>query len=143
MPVRFDDVHEGDAIPELRKQTSTETLVRFAGATGDFYQIHYDRPFAERSGLPDVILHGYLKKAYLAEAVVTWVGDLRRLRKLAAQYRGIDLPDRPGQPQSFTVRGTVKRKWIEDGQKLVELELQGVDGGGTVTTPGSAIVVLD
>ena len=66
MAPRFADVKEGDSIPELSKQATTQDLVKFAGATGDFYQIHYDREFAEKTGLPDVILHGFLKKAYLA-----------------------------------------------------------------------------
>jgi len=143
MAVKFDDVREGDTIPELRKEATTQTLVKFAGATGDFYQIHYDREFAQKSGLPDVILHGFLKKAYLAQAVIDWAGGPGKLRKLSAQYRGIDLPSRPDATQAFTVRGTVTRKWEEDGRKLVELELQGVDTNGNLTTPGSATVALD
>lgn len=143
MAPKFDEVKEGDTIPELRKEATTQTLVKFAGATGDFYQIHYDREFAEQTGLPDVILHGFLKKAYLAEAVVTWAGGPHRLRRLSAQYRGIDLPSRPQKPQHFTVKGTVKRKWVENGEKLVEIELAGCNTEGVVTTPGSAVVALD
>ena|SRR5437588_336648 len=143
MAPRFADVKEGDSIPELSKQATTQDLVKFAGATGDFYQIHYDREFAEKTGLPDVILHGFLKKAYLAQAVIDWAGGPRALRRLSAQYRGIDLPNRPDKTQTFTIRGTVTRKWEEDGRKLVELELQGVDTGGSVTTPGSAVVALE
>ena len=143
MAPRFADIKEGDSIPELRKESTTQDLVKFAGATGDFYQIHYDREFAEKAMLPDVILHGFLKKAYMAQAVTDWLGGPDALRKLSAQYRGIDLPTRPDKPQSFTVRGTVTRKWEEDGRKLVELELQGVDTTGTVTTPGSAVVALE
>ena len=144
MAVNFADVEEGTELPELRKEATTQTLVKFAGATGDFYQIHYDREFAQRTGLPDVILHGFLKKAYLAEAVVNWAGgDPRRLRKIAASYRGIDLPNRSDSPQHFTVRGKVVKKWEADGEKLVELEVEGLDTNGKVTTPGSAVVALD
>jgi hypothetical protein len=38
--------------------------------------------------------------------------------------------------------GTVKRKWEESGEKLVELGLQVINGEGKDTTPGQAIVVL-
>jgi acyl dehydratase len=130
------------AIPELHKTVTTRTLVRFAGAVGDFYELHYDREAAERAGLPDVILQGYLKKAYLAEAVVSWAGGPRRLRRLSASYRGIDLPTRDSAPRSFTVRGRVTRMWEEGGEKLVEVDLEGVDQSGTVTTPGKAVVAL-
>lgn len=142
MAARFSDVEVGQSIPELQKEATTQTLVKFAGATGDFYQIHYDREFAQAAGLPDVILHGFLKKAFLAEAVSNWAGGPQRLRKLVAQYRGVDLPSRPGTQQLFTVRGTVTKKWEQDGERLVELQLEGVDTEGKVTTPGSAVVAL-
>src|SRR5258708_26138047 len=104
---RWDDVTVGTALPELRKEATTRTLVQFAGATEDFHEIHYDREAAERAGLADVILQGYLKKSYLAEAVTNWVGSPQRLRRLSAQYRGIDTPSRAGWPQSFPGRGRV------------------------------------
>ena len=139
---RYDEVSVGLQLPELRKEATTRTLVQFAGATGDFYEIHYDREVAERQGLADVILHGYLKKAYLAEAVINWAGSPQRLRRLSAQYRGIDTPSREGWPQSFTVRRTVTRLWEEGGEKLCEVTLEGYDGGGRLTTPGRAVVAL-
>jgi MaoC dehydratase-like protein len=141
-PPRWDNCYVGMALPELVKQATTRTLVEFAGATGDFYEIHYDREAAERAGLPDVILQGYLKKAYLAEAVVNWAGSPQRLRRLSAQYRGVDTPTRDGWPQSFTVRGTVSKMWEEGGERLVEISLEGFDGGGRLTTPGRAVVAL-
>jgi hypothetical protein len=130
------------AIPELQRVATTRTLARFAGAVEDFAEIHYDRDAAMRAGLPDVILQGYLKKAYLAEAVVNWAGSPQRLRRLSAQYRGVDVPSREDAPQSFTVRGTVTRMWQENGEKLVEIGLEGTDSSGHVTTPGKAVVAL-
>jgi acyl dehydratase len=142
MPPRWDEVQVGMAIPELQKVATTRTLARFAGAVEDFAEIHYDLEVAARAGLPDVILQGYLKKAYLAEAVVNWAGSPQRLRRLSAQYRGVDIPARDASPQSFTVRGTVTRTWEENGEKLVEISLEGVDASGRVTTPGRAVVAL-
>jgi acyl dehydratase len=142
MPPRWDELQVGMSIPELHRVATTRTLARFAGAVEDFAEIHYDRDAATRAGLPDVILQGYLKKAYLAEAVVNWAGSPQRLRRLSAQYRGVDLPSRADAPQSFTVRGTVTRLWEEGGEKLVEIELEGVDAAGHVTTPGKAVVAL-
>ncbi len=141
-PPRWDELEVGMAIPELRREATPRTLVQFAGATEDFHEIHYDREAAERAGLPDVILQGYLKKAYLAEAVTNWVGSPQRLRRLSAQYRDIDTPSREGWPQSFTVRGRVTRLWEEGGEKLCEIALEGFDGGGRLTTPGRAVVAL-
>ena len=142
MPPRWDEVEVGTAIPELHRVVTTRTLARFAGATGDFYELHYDSAAAARAGLTDVILHGYLKKAYLAEAVVRWAGSPQKLRRLSASYRGVDMPSRPEAPREFVVRGTVSRVWEEGGEKLVEIELSGCDHTGAVTTPGKAVVAL-
>jgi hypothetical protein len=38
--------------------------------------------------------------------------------------------------------GVVKRKWTENGEKLVELELWTKNEKGQNTTPGSAVVAL-
>jgi len=130
------------AIPELRRRVTPRTLVEFAGATGDFFELHYDRDAAAQAGLPDVILHGYLKKAFLAEAVVNWAGSPQRLRSLSASYRGVDMPWRESAPREFVVRGTVSRVWEEGGEKLVEVSLEGCDQTGAVTTPGKAVVAL-
>jgi len=139
---RWDDVEVGTRLPELRKEATTRTLVQFAGASEDFHEIHYDREQAERLGLPDVILQGYLKKSYLAECVTNWIGSPQRLRRLSAEYRGVDAPSRQGRPQSFTVRGRVTRLWQEGGEKLAEISLEGCDGSGRLTTPGLAVVAL-
>ena len=39
-------VKVGDELPELVKHATTRQLVQYAGAQGDFYEIHYDRDFA-------------------------------------------------------------------------------------------------
>jgi acyl dehydratase len=43
--VFWDDVSEGTEIPPLVKHPTTQQLVKYAGASGDYYQIHYDKDF--------------------------------------------------------------------------------------------------
>ena len=67
-------------------------MVVFAGASGDFNPIHHDREHArDYGGLPDVILHGQCKLAFLAQVVTDWIGVEGRIKKLGAQYRGMDI----------------------------------------------------
>ncbi len=47
----FEDVEAGSEIPSLEKEPSTQQLVKYAGASGDFYQIHYDKDFALKNNL--------------------------------------------------------------------------------------------
>ena len=84
------------------KEPTTRQLVMYAGASGDFYEIHYDKDFAAEQGLPGVILHGALKSAYLGQLVTGWVGAEGRLLSLSVRYREMDVPG-----DVLTCRGTV------------------------------------
>ena len=89
----YDDINVGDQIPTLQKDPTTQQLVKYAGASGDYYQIHYDKSFALANNLPDVILHGALKNAFLGQLMTDWIGDTGILRKLCCQYRAMDIPN--------------------------------------------------
>ena len=107
--VYFEDVEEGQELPEVRKDPTTQQLVMYAGASGDYYQIHYDLNFAKNNNLPDVILHGALKNAFLGQIMTNWIGEGGTLKKLSAQYRGMDVPGTPA-----FVKGVVKKKSVEN-----------------------------
>ncbi len=133
----FEDVEVGQEIPGLDKDPTTQQLVRYAGASGDFYQIHYDKDFALASGLPGVILHGALKNGFLGQLMTDFAGELGWLKKLAVQYRGMDQPG-----SKIACRGKIAKKRIDNGEHLVECEIWIENAKGEKTTPGSATVVL-
>jgi acyl dehydratase len=123
----------GQELPELVKHPTTRQLVQYAGAQGDFYEIHYDQDYARSVGLPGVILHGLLKAAFLGQLVTDWIGDEATLKTFEVSYRGIDVPAHP-----YRCRGTVTRI---DGND-VELEVWGEEESGKRTTVGLATVQL-
>ncbi len=135
--VYFEDVEEGSEIPTLEKNPTTQQLVKYAGASGDYYQIHYDQGFAKANGLPDVIRHGALKNAFLGHLMTDWVGQHGTLKKLSAQYRGMDVPGTP-----IYAKGVVTKKYVDDGENLVECDIWLENHKGEKTTPGSAVVAL-
>jgi len=124
-------------LPALVKHPTTRQLVQYAGASGDYYEIHYDKDFAQGNGLEGPILHGALKSAFLGQLMTQWVGSLGTLRRLSCQYRGMDQPGRP-----ITARGTVTRKYEAGGQYLVDCDIWLENEEGQKTTPGSATVAL-
>jgi hypothetical protein len=77
--VYFEDVSEGDEIPSLAKNCSTQQLVMWAAASGDFYQIHYDIDFAKSMGLDNLIVHGRAQER-IPRTAGARVGTPRRLR---------------------------------------------------------------
>jgi len=127
------NVRVGQEIPELVKQPTTRQLAQYAGAQGDFYEIHYDQAYAKSVGLPGVILHGLLKAAFLGQLVTDWLGDRGTLKTFEVSYRGVDQPGHP-----YRCRGRVTRV---DGDE-VELEVWGEDETGKRTTVGTATVNL-
>jgi acyl dehydratase len=133
----FEDVEVGSEIGPLEKNPTTQQLVRYAGASGDFYQIHYDKDFALANKLPGVILHGALKNGFLAQLMTDFAGEHGWLRKLAVQYRGMDQPG-----AKVVCRGKVARKRVEGTDHIVECEIWLENAKGEKTTPGSAVVVL-
>lgn len=135
--VCFEDVREGMELPTIVKHPTRRQLVMYAGASGDFYEIHYDQEYARGNGLPNVIIHGALKSAWLGQLMTEWMGVAGHLKKLEVQYRGMDVPGSP-----VYVRGVVRRKYQEDGQNLVECEVWLENQQGERTTRGTAVVAL-
>ena len=79
----YEDVEVGMEIPPLVKNPTTRQLVKWAGASGDFYEIHYDKDFATAAGLPGVIVHGRLKSAFLGQLLTDWIGEEGTVEKMA------------------------------------------------------------
>lgn len=52
-----------------------DSLVRYAGASGDFNPIHYRDDFAQSVGLPGVLAHGMLTMGVAVQVAADWVGD--------------------------------------------------------------------
>lgn len=52
-----------------------DSLVRYAGASGDFNPIHYRDDFAQSVGLAGVLAHGMLTMGVAVQVAANWVGD--------------------------------------------------------------------
>jgi len=61
----------GDVLAERTVHLTRESLVRYAGASGDFNPIHYRDDIAESVGLPGVLAHGMLTMGIASSVVVS------------------------------------------------------------------------
>jgi len=68
------DLTVGEIIAEQTYSLSRDTLVRYAGASGDFNPIHYRDDVATSVGLPGVLAHGMLTMGFAVQPVVDWLG---------------------------------------------------------------------
>ena len=115
----WEDVEEGQEIPSFSRKVGYMELNRFAAANGEFVQIHMDPDYAKNvAKLPDVIIMGNLKAAYIANALTAWAGDEGLLRKIAVAYRKMD---NGNTTVAAKAKATAKRE--EAGKHLVALDM--------------------
>ncbi|CAN5299945.1 MaoC/PaaZ C-terminal domain-containing protein [Frigoribacterium sp. UYMn621] len=69
----------GQVVAEAEFALSRDSLVRYAGASGDFNAIHYRDDVAQSVGLPGVLAHGMLTMGLAVQPVVDWIGDPGRV----------------------------------------------------------------
>ena len=65
----------GQVIGTEEFHLTRDSLVRYAGASGDFNPIHYRDDFAQSVGLDGVLAHGMLTMGAAVQVAVNWVGD--------------------------------------------------------------------
>ncbi|PKQ26735.1 MAG: acyl dehydratase [Actinobacteria bacterium HGW-Actinobacteria-4] len=70
----YDGLEVGAVVATREVVISRDTLVRYAGASGDFNPIHYNDAFAQSVGLPGVIAHGMFTMGAAASVVEEWAG---------------------------------------------------------------------
>ncbi|MCO5295180.1 MAG: acyl dehydratase [Homoserinimonas sp.] len=63
----------GQVVAERDFHLTRDSLVRYAGASGDFNPIHYRDDFAQSVGLPGVLAHGMLTMGIAVQPVVDWL----------------------------------------------------------------------
>jgi acyl dehydratase len=73
--IDFATLTVGDVVAEREFALTRDSLVRYAGASGDFNPIHYRDDVAASVGLPGVLAHGMLTMGFAVQPVVDWVGD--------------------------------------------------------------------
>jgi len=133
----YEDVEVGTEIPPLVKRPTTRQLVQWAGASGDYYELHYDKDFAQAQGFPNVLVHGKLKFGLLGQMLTDWIGEGGILRKLSCSYRATDFPG-----EDLVCKGRVANKYVKDGEHIVECEIWTENPSGEKTTPGNTTVIL-
>lgn len=144
----YEDVEPGTELTPLAKIATTQMLVRWAGAIGDDNPLHYEDEFAAVQGVGRPIVHGSLKRAWLAQLMTDWIGEEGELKKLSCQYRGIDYPRRmktmsePQEGETWWCRGVVNKKYMENNCYFVECKIWVENGKKAKTTIGMALVSL-
>ena len=82
----MDALAVGDVVAERTVHLTRESLVRYAGASGDFNPIHYRDDVAAAVGLPGVLAHGMLTMGLAVGTVESWIGDTGRILEYGLRF---------------------------------------------------------
>ena len=84
--LRLADLAVGQELSRTSHEITRDTLVRYAGASGDFNPIHYNDAVAAEAGLPGVIAHGMLTMGTAITGLLDVLGDPTLVRSYSTRF---------------------------------------------------------
>ncbi|GGR08696.1 MaoC family dehydratase [Streptomyces cinereoruber] len=137
--IAYDEVEVGTELPAQTFPVTRATLVRYAGASGDFNPIHWNEKFAVEVGLPDVIAHGMFTMAEAIRVVTDWAGDPAAVVEYGVRFTKPVVVPNDDTGALIEVAAKVAAK-LDDG--LVRVDLTATSGGQKVLGMSRAVVRL-
>ncbi|MFE4367358.1 MaoC family dehydratase [Streptomyces sp. NPDC056835] len=137
--IGYDEVEIGTELPARGFPLTRATLVRYAGASGDFNPIHWNEKFAKEVGLPDVIAHGMFTMAEAIQVVTDWVGDPGAVVEYGVRFTKPVVVPNDDQGALIEVSAKVAAK-LEDNK--VRVDLTAMSAGQKVLGMSRAVVRL-
>ncbi len=136
--VYWEDVEVGQEIETWSRTTDFMSWNRYAAVNDEFVYIHMDDE-AGRAALNEAGAFGMgnLRFAFLHNMLRDWAGDEAQIKQLGCQYRSINQKN-----DVLSCVGTITGKREENGEYLVDLEVDVLNQDGLSTTPGQATVAL-
>jgi acyl dehydratase len=135
----FDALAVGDVVAERTFALTRDSLVRYAGASGDFNPIHYRDDIAASVRLPGVLAHGMLTMGLAVQPVVDWAGDPGRVVDYQVRFTRPVVVD-PEQGAELTVSAKVGQ--LDAEARAARIDLTVSFEGATVLGKAQVRVVL-
>ncbi|MEU1309942.1 MaoC family dehydratase [Streptomyces cinnamoneus] len=139
--VSYDAVEVGTELPAQSFPVTRATLVRYAGASGDFNPIHWNEKFAKEVGLPDVIAHGMFTMAEAIRVVTDWAGDPAAVIDYGTKFTKPVVVPNDDKGATIEVSAKVAAK-LDDEARTVRVDLVAMSDGQKVLGMARAVVKL-
>ena len=110
----------GQTIGTTEFLLTRDSLVRYAGASGDFNPIHYRDDIAAAVGLPGVLAHGMLTMGVAVQVAVDWVGDAGKVTDYQVRFTK-PVVVHPTEGAILVVTGKIGEIDAENSQVRVDL----------------------
>ena len=113
----------GQEIGSIEFLLTRDSLVRYAGASGDFNPIHYRDDIAKAVGLDGVLAHGMLTMGAAVQVAVDWIGDPGRVIDYGVRFtKPVFVDERNG--AVLTVSGKIGE--IDAENSIVRIDITAV-----------------
>ena len=133
----WEDVAEGEELPRLVMPITVTRCVYLASATRDFSPQHSNRDYArERSKTKDVFVNTPFNIGIISRFATDWGGPSSTLKRVKMEMR-----DNVCAGDDMIVTGRVARKYVEDGEHRVDLEMVISTQAGPVTPCGATLAL--
>lgn len=133
----WEDVQENSDLPEEARDIDATLIVSGAiWASHDFMPVHHDPKFANEKGAPDIFMNILTSNGLVGTYLTNWTGPEGEIKKITIS---LAVPNFPGDRMTFN--GRVKRKFVENGQHLVEVDVVGENQMGPHAN-ATAVVAL-
>ena len=151
-PLYWEDVKEGESLPDVPKGTlrTTDIIRWIAGtygppflssrvaASGEYHGAgHYNSELAQSGGIPGAYDNGPLRAGWLSQLITNWMGDWGDLVRLEYSLRFFNVVG-----DVSTAKGKVARKRMVGDDGLVDLEVAVENHRGLQSAQGVATVRL-
>ena len=134
-----DTLTVGDVVAQAAFPLTRDSLVRYAGASGDFNPIHYRDDVAASVGLPGVLAHGMLTMGLAVQPVSDWLGDPGRIVDYQVRFTRPVVVD----PESGAELGVVAKVGkLDDEAGQARIDLTVTVGEQTVLGKAQVVVSL-
>jgi acyl dehydratase len=116
----FSELSAGDIVASKTFDLTRDSLVRYAGASGDFNPIHYRDDIAQAVGLPGVLAHGMLTMGLAVQPVIDWVQDSAKILDYGVRFTKPVVVPATG-VATLTVTATIAQLDEESNKARVDL----------------------
>jgi acyl dehydratase len=135
----YHDATVGAEIKSVTYPVGRLSLIKYAGASGDFNVIHWNERIARSVGLPNVIAHGMFTMAQAGRFVTDWAGPGATLLEFGVRFSAMVVVPDDEQGATIEVSGTVEDK-LDDNRVVLALTARSADE--KVLTRARAVVRL-
>lgn len=127
----------GQELAEQEFLITRDSLVRYAGASGDFNPIHYRDDIALAVGLPGVLAHGMLTMAIAIQPIVEAIGDGARVVDYQVRFTKPVVVDAQDGARLLV---SAKVAEVDNARSLVRFDITASFSGSTVLGKAQAWV---